>query len=169
MRLAKVGVLAVAVLAVSSLAFAQTTTVKVDLSGNWVVDTSAMPAPATPPPGGRGPQMPGPMTVTMKDNVLTIERTRGDGTKVTTTYNLAGQESVNKMMGRGGTEVEVKSTTKWDGDKLVITSTRPGQEGATITTTEIWSLADGVLTIESTRPGRDGNPMTTKVVYKKST
>lgn len=167
MRLARTGIVAVAALAISSGALAQTT-VKIDLSGNWVVDTSATPPPATPPAGGRGPQMPGPMTVTMKDNVLTIERTRGEQ-KIVTAYNLDGKESVNKMMGRGGAEIEVKSVAKWDGDKLVITSTRPGQDGATVTTTEIWSLADGVLTIESTRPGRDGNPMTAKVVYKKAT
>ena len=68
------------------------------------------------------------------------------------------------MMGRGG-EVETKSTAKWDGSKLVISTQRPGQDGAMMTQTQTWSLEGGNLTIES--PGRDGAPM--KRVYKKTT
>ena len=47
-----------------------------------------------------------------------------------------------------------KSTAKWDGDKLVISTTRPGQDGAPMTTAQTWSMEGGNLVIE--RPGRDG-------------
>ena len=52
-------------------------------------------------------------------------------------------------MGRGGNTVEIKSTAKWDGPKLVITSKRPGQDGAMVETTATWSVTGGVLTIEN--------------------
>jgi len=161
MKLARTGLIAAAILAVSSVAFAQ----KPDFSGTWTPDAAA--APAAPAGGGGGGQrgggMGGPMTVKQTATELTIERTMGEN-KTTATYKLDGTESVNKMMGRGG-EVETKSTAKWDGSKLVISTQRPGQDGAMMTQTQTWSLEGGNLTIES--PGRDGAPM--KRVYKKTT
>jgi hypothetical protein len=106
--------------------------------------------------------MGGPMTVKMTADTLTVERQMG-GNTVTTTYKLDGSESVNKMMmGRGG-EVETKSTAKWDGNKLVISTQRPGMGGEMMTTTETWSLEGGNLVIETTG-GRGGGG---KRVYKK--
>jgi len=161
MKLARTGLIAAAILAVSSVAFAQ----KPDFSGTWTPDAAA--APAAPAGGGGGGQRGGggggPMTVKQTATELTIERTMGEN-KTTATYKLDGTESVNKMMGRGG-EVETKSTAKWDGSKLVISTQRPGQDGAMMTQTQTWSLEGGNLTIES--PGRDGAPM--KRVYKKTT
>ena len=153
MRVAKVGIIAAAILAVSSVAFAQ----KPDFSGTWTPDAAAAP----PAGGGRG--MAGPMTVKQTADTLTIERTMGEN-KVTSVYKLDGTESENKMMGRGG-EVVTKSTAKWDGTKLVISTTRPGQDGTPMTQTQTWSLDGGNLVIE--RPGRDG--AVNKTVYKKST
>ena len=160
MKLARTGLIAAAILAVSSVAFAQ----KPDFSGTWTPDAAAA-APAAPAGGGggRGGGMGGPMTVKQTATELTIERTMGEN-KTTATYKLDGTESVNKMMGRGG-EVETKSTAKWDGSKLVISTQRPGQDGAMTTQTQTWSLEGGNLTIE--QPGRDGTP--TKRVYKKTT
>ena len=162
MKLARTGLIAAAILAVSSVAFAQ----KPDFSGTWTPDAAA--APAAPAGGGGGGQrgggMGGPMTVKQTATELTIERTMGEN-KTTATYKLDGTESVNKMMGRGGAETEVKSTAKWDGSKLVISTQRAGQDGAMMTQTQTWSLEGGNLTIES--PGRDGTPM--KRVYKKTT
>jgi hypothetical protein len=163
MKLARTGLIAAAILAVSSVAFAQ----KPDFSGTWTPDAPAA-APAAPAGGGqggggRGGGMGGPMTVKQTATELTIERTMGEN-KTTTTYKLDGTESVNKMMGRGG-EVETKSTAKWDGSKLVISTQRPGQDGAMTTQTQTWALEGGNLTIE--QPGRDGTP--TKRVYKKTT
>ena len=94
--------------------------------------------------------MMGPMVVKQTATELTIERTQGEA-KVVSTYKLDGTESVNKMMGRGG-EVETKSTAKWDGAKLVISTQRPGPDGAMMTQAQTWSLEGGNLVIE--RPGR---------------
>jgi hypothetical protein len=165
MKLARTGIIAAAVLAVASVAFAQAP----DFSGTWTVDTSAAPAPTTGTGGGgaRGGGMAGPMVVKQTADAITIEQTRGE-TKVVSTYKLDGTESVNKMtMGRGESarEVETKSTAKWDGAKLVISTQRPGQDGAMMTQTQTWSLEGGNLVIE--RPGREGNM--TKTVYKKTT
>ena len=168
MKLARVGIIAAAILAVSSIAFAQ----KPDFSGTWTPEAPAAAAapatpPATPPAGGGarggGRGMAGPMTVKQTADTLTIERTMGEN-KVVSTYKLDGTESVNKMMAQGG-EIETKSTAKWDGSKLVISTTRAGQDGTPMTQTQTWSLDAANLVIE--RPGRDG--AVTKTVYKKTT
>ena len=177
MKLARTGIIAAAILSVASVAFAQ----KTDFSGSWTVDTAAMPAPAAGAAGaagagaaggragggGRGGMMGGPMVVKQTADMLTVETMRGE-TKTVATYKLDGTESVNKMMqGRAdaATEIETKSTAKWDGAKLVISTQRAGQDGAMMTQTQTWSLDGGVLTVERPRP--DGT--STKTVYKKTT
>jgi hypothetical protein len=150
MKRARVGIIAAAVFAVASVAFAQA---KPDFSGTWAPDTSAAPAP-----GGRGGGMGGPMVVKQTADTLTIERTRGEN-KTTTTYKLDGTESTNTMAGREGASMEVKSVAKWDGSKLTITTKRGDNE-----TTETWSLDGGNLTIE-----RTGARGASKQVYKKTT
>lgn len=164
MKLARTGIIAAAMLAVATVAFAQ----KPDFSGTWTPD----PAASTPPPGGgggggRGGGMMGPMTVKQDASTLTIERTMGEN-KVTTTYKLDGTESENKMMGRGG-EMMSKSTAKWDGGKLTITTKQAAPDGTERTSTQTWSMEGGNLVVESTRTGREGNPVTSKTVYKKTT
>lgn len=166
MKLARIGIIAAAILAVSSIAFAQ----KPDFSGTWTVDTSAMPAPATPPatppagtpPAGGGRGMAGPMTVKQTVDTLTVEQTRGE-TKTVAVYKLDGTESVNKM-GPQGSEIEAKSTAKFDGPKLTIVTKRPGQDGAIQETTAVWTLDGGNLVIENTTARG-----TQKRVYKKTT
>ena len=175
MKRATVGMIATAVLAVATMAFAQA---KPDFSGTWAPDAAAAPAgtggtapagggapPAGGGGGGGGRGMAGPMTVKQSADTLTIERTMGDN-KVTQTYKLDGTESENKMMARGGGgEMVTKSTAKWDGSKLVISTKSTGPDGAERVQTQTWSLEGGNLTIE--RPGRDGAMM--KTVYKKTT
>src|SRR5436190_2136229 len=119
MKRATVGMIATAVLAVATMAFAQA---KPDFSGTWAPDAAAAPAGTggggAPGGGGGGGGrgMAGPMTVKQSGDTLTIERTMGEN-KVTQTYKLDGSESKNA--GRGG---DVVSTAKWDGGKLVITT-----------------------------------------------
>lgn len=167
MKVARTGILAAAVLSVATIAFAQA---KPDFSGTWTPDAPAA-APAAPAAGQGGGRMGGgmqaPMTVTQTADTLTIERTMGEN-KVTQTYKLDGTESENKMMGRGG-EMVSKSTAKWDGTKLTITTKQAGPDGTERVSSQTWSLDGGNLTIESTRQGRDGNPMTAKTTYKKTT
>ena len=148
MKRARIGMFAVAILAMATVAFAQ----KPDFSGSWTIDAEASGMAA----GGRGPA--GPMVVKQTADTLTTEATRGEN-KVTMTYKLDGTESTNTGMGRGGAPTESKSTVKWDGAKLVIT-TKAGENESTQT----WSIDGGNLVIEGT-----GGRGPTKRIYKKTT
>jgi hypothetical protein len=156
MKVARVGIIATAVLAVATMAWAQ----KTDFSGTWTLDAEASGAPAGG--GGGGGRGGGGLgqgaTVKQTATELTIERTMGDN-KVTSTYKLDGTESKNTMMGRGGEPMESVSTAKWDGGKLTIVS-KVGENQST----QVWSLAGNVLTIETTNARG-----TQKRVYKKTT
>ena len=164
MKLARTGVIAAAVLSIATMAFAQA---KPDFSGTWAPDAAAAPAPPAGGGGGgggmRGGGMMGPMVVKQDATTLTITRTMGENS-VVQTYKLDGTESENKQMGRGG-EMVTKSTAKWDGAKLTISTKSTGPDGAERVQTQTWSLDGGNLVIE--RPGRDG--AVNKTVYKKTT
>jgi hypothetical protein len=165
MKLARVGVIAAAVLAVATLAWAQ----KPDFSGTWTLDPAASEGGAGGAPGGggggggrgggRGGLGQG-GTVKQTADALTVERTMGEN-KVTSTYKLDGSENKNSMMGRGGQSVEVVSTAKWDGPALVITSKMDMGNGPQ-ETTQKWTVSGSTLTIETTNARG-----TQKMVYKK--
>ena len=156
MKRARIGIIATAVLAVATMAFAQ----KPDFSGTWTPDApAAAAAPATPPAGGQmggggGRGMGGgPMTVKQTADTLTVETAVRNGPQ-TRAYKLDGSET-DMPMG----QATAKVSAKWDGSKLVITTkTEQGEN------TQTWSLAGGVLTIE--RAGGRGPSTTT---YKKTT
>ena len=165
-KLALTAVLAVA-LAVTG--YAQ----KPDFSGTWTVDASAATTSTATTTGGGGGgggrgMAPGPMVVKQTADSLTIERTAGEN-KIVSTYKLDGTESVNKMMGRGGAEVETKSTAKWDGSKLTVVTKQAGQDGTVRESSQSWWLEGGNLVVESTRTGREGAPVTAKTVYHNTT
>jgi hypothetical protein len=165
MKRARVGIMAAAVFAVASVAFAQA---KPDFSGTWTLDPEASSMGGAPGGGGGGRGlMTGPITIKVAGDVLTIERMQGEA-KVVTTLNLAGQPTENQMAGRQGATTTAKYVSKWDGSKLVTTITSEGPNGP-LTRTETRSIEGGTLIVETTRTGRDGNPMTTKLVYKKTT
>jgi hypothetical protein len=164
MKQARIGVIATAVLAVATMAFAQ----KTDFSGTWTPDAPAAgaAAPAGAPAGGApaggapgagggggGRGMTGPMTVKQTADTLTVEREGRNGVQ-STVYKLDGSES-DVAMG----QMTAKVSAKWDGAKLVITQKTDQGES-----TQTWSLAGGVLTID--RTGGRG-PSSTK--YKKTT
>ena len=159
-KLALTAVLAVA-LAVTG--YAQ----KPDFSGVWTPDAAAA-APAGGGGGGGRGMAPGPMSVKQTADTLTIERTAGEN-KIVSTYKLDGTESVNKMAGRGGAEIETKSTAKWDGSKLTIVTKQAAPDGSVRESSQSWSLEGGNLVVESTRTGREGTPVTAKTTYKKTT
>jgi hypothetical protein len=160
----KLGLTAVLVVALAVAGYAQ----KPDFSGVWTPEAPAAAAPAGGGGGGGRGMGGGPMTVTQKGDTLSIERAMGD-TKVSSTYKLDGTESVNKMMGRGGAEVESKSTAKWDGNKLTIVTKQAAPDGTVRESSQTWSLEGGNLVVESTRTGREGTPVTSKTTYKKTT
>jgi hypothetical protein len=167
MKRARIGFIAVAVLAVSTLAFAQA---KPDFSGTWTLDPEASQMGA-PGGGGGGRQgaagrgggmMGGPMTVKHTGDTLVVERMQGEN-KVAMTYKLDGSQSKNTVAGRGGTQEQV-SVAKWDGNKVVITRTQQMADQS-VEITETWAMEGGNLTIARTGGGRGG---ATKQVYKKS-
>jgi hypothetical protein len=146
MKLARMGVIAAAVLAVATVAYAQ----KPDFSGTWTPDPAASPAPAG---GGGGRGMMGPITVKQTATELSIQREGRSGVQ-TTTYKLDGTESEITMG-----QMTAKASAKWDGNKLVITTKTDMGEN-----TQTWSLEGGTLTIE-----RTGGRGPSKTVYKKTT
>ena len=160
MKRARIGMVAIAALAVATVAFAQA---KPDFSGTWTPDAPAAPPAGAPPAGGGGAPGGGgggggrggggPMTVKQSATELTVERTGRNGA-MSTVYKLDGTPT-KVTMGKG----EATVTAKWDGNKLVITTKTDQGEN-----TQTWSLANGVLTID--RAGGRGPSTTT---YKKST
>jgi hypothetical protein len=152
MKLARVGVITAAMLAVATMAWAQ----KPDFSGTWMLDRSGAPAGSR----GDGALGDGPATVKQTADALTIERTMGDAS-VTLTYKLDGTGSRNTLMGRGGEMADAMSTAKWDGPTLTIL-TKQEAGGQIVESTQVWSVEGRTLTVQTT----DARG-TQKRVYKK--
>jgi len=120
-----------------------------DFSGTWKINVIKSDAA----PAGRGGQQMDmsnlTLTITQTAELLTIVQS-GLGPERTTTYYLDGRESTNAAM-RG----EMKSTSKWDADKLVTdgsaTMQTPNGE-RTVTIKEVRTLSkDGkTLTVSTT-------------------
>lgn len=171
MKRARVGLIAAAIFAVASVAFAQ----KPDLSGTWTMDAEATAAAnggasgAGAGGGGRGMGgMMGPVTIKHTADALTIERTQGEA-KIVTTYNLAGKEQENSMPGRqGGPATMAKYTSKWDGPKLVTTIVREGPNGPMTSTESRW-IDGATMIVETASTGPDGTARVRKTIFKKTT
>ena len=147
MKLARVGLMVAAVLAVATVASAQ----KPDFSGTWTLDPASAPAAGGGGRGGGGGALGnGPATVKQTADALTIERTMGEA-KVTLTYKLDGTESRNMMMGRDGQQADTMSTAKWDGAKLTIVTKRE-MDGQLTESTQVWTVDGSTLTVETTSP-----------------
>jgi len=81
---------------------------------------------------------------------LKVTRVQGEAT-IVAEFKLDGSESKNTAPGRGGAPgVEVVSKAKWDGNKIVITTERAGQDGTKITSTQTLAIDGGKMTISST-------------------
>ncbi len=183
MKQARVGMIATAVLAMATVAFAQ----KPDFSGTWTPDPAASAAPggatagapagtppaggttATPPAGGTTGGAPGtPPAGGMAGGgggrgmagPMTVKQT-ADTLTVETTGRNGVQTRSYKL---DGTESDItmgqmtaKASAKWDGSKLVITTkTDQGEQVQT------WSVSGSTLTVE-----RTGGRGPSKTVYKK--
>ena len=154
MKLAQATVIAAAIVAVATVAWAQ----KPDFSGTWTLESASPPAAGGE--GGGSVLGTGTDTVKQTADALTIERTMGDD-KVTLTYKLDGTESRNMMMGPGGQPADSLSTVKWDGPKLTIV-TKQEMGGQVVESTQGWTVEGRTLTVETT----DARG-TQKRVYKK--
>src|SRR5262245_6617837 len=138
------------------------TQAKPNFAGNWTVVPD--PSAAAGGGGGRGGGFGGlgqGGTITQDDKTLKVTTTTQAG-EVTRTYNLDGSDSKNTM-NFGGNAMEQVSKVKWDGAKMVIT-TSSNFNGNPVETTQTWSLhASGNLVIEST--GGRGGP--TNMTFQK--
>ena len=125
MKRARIGIIATAVLAVATMAFAQ----KPDFSGTWTPDSRS---------GGGGGRRRRSRRRRADDGQADGHRAvgratgRGGGAPTTTVYKLDGSETKITMGQSEGT-----ATAKWDGNKLVITTKagetprrRPGRSRA---------------------------------------
>jgi hypothetical protein len=154
----KLGIAAALVVALAVSGYAQK---KPDFSGTWTVDTEKS-DPAPGPGGGRGPAggMMGPLTIKQTADSVSIDSQGRGGTPQTRTYKLDGRETEIAFG-----QMIAKAKARWDGDKIVIETTRNGRDGTPFTTSATYSLnADGTLTAENKTPMG-----TRKVVYKKAT
>ena len=95
MKLARVELIAAAILAVAMAAWAQ----KPDFSGTWTLDRSSAPAGGGDEGGGGSALGKGPATVKQTAETLTIQRTIG-GDTVTLTYQLDGHWKQERARGR---------------------------------------------------------------------
>jgi hypothetical protein len=146
-----------------------------NFAGSWtlVPDTTAMGGGGGG--GGGGGRMGGrggfgglgqTFTATQDAKTLTITRSMG-GNDVATTYNLDGTPTKATMTMRGN-DVEQTNTAKFDGAKLVITSSMDMGNGPSETTMTLSMDSSGNLLVETTRPGRNGGAPTTRTsTYKK--
>jgi hypothetical protein len=151
MKLARVGLIGAAILAVATVAWAQ----KPDFSGTWTLDPASAPAAGSEGGAlGNGPAM-----VKHTADALTIERTT-DADKITLTFKLDGTESRNVMM-RGGRQADTMSIAKWNGPKLTIV-TKQEMDSQLTESNEVWTVNGNTLTVETTN-GRN----TQKLIYKK--
>ena len=152
MKLARVGLIAAAIFAFATVAWAQ----KPDFSGTWTLDPASAPAGGAGRGGGGSALGNGPATVQQTADALTVERTIGD-TKATLTYRLDGTESRNMMLGRGGQQADSMSVAKWDGSRLTIV-TKQEMEGHVTESTQVWTLEGNTLTVEPAAPVERSRP-----------
>jgi hypothetical protein len=104
--------------------------------------------------------MMGPFTIKQTSDSLSIEGQGRGGNTQTRTYKLDGSEQEFTFG-----QMIAKSKAKWDGDKIVIETTRNGRDGTPVTTSVTYALnADGTLTAHTKTPMGER-----KVVYKKTT
>jgi hypothetical protein len=153
MKLARMGLIAAAIVAAATAAWAQ----KPDFTGTWTLDPASAPAAAGEGGSALGN---GPATVKQTADALSIERTMGEAT-VTLTYKLDGTESRNMMMGSGGQPADSLSTARWDGPRLTIV-TKQEMDGQVTEYNQVWTAEGSTLTVETTT-----SRGTQKRVYKK--
>jgi hypothetical protein len=154
-----------------------------DFSGNWAVEAPPQPvggragrAPGTPADLGSG--WGSTLTIAQTADTLSVEyvffATYDLQPPLKFTFALDGRETLNTvMMGRGFQEEE--STTKWEGQALVITTRYAFDDPATgkpasFDVTRRLSLeSPDTLIVETGRAGAlGGPPSSTRVVYKRA-
>jgi hypothetical protein len=180
-RSAAVVSLAAAVLWAAS-AFAQA---KPNFSGTWTRDAAAAGAAgggggggAAGGRGGGGGQRGGggggggfacqaTCKITQDATTLKVDRMQGETALPTWTLKLDGTDSPNTGRGRGDQPPPtIVSKASWNGDKLVVSTSRQTQDGATVTATQTLWLEGGKLVVETNSGMAGATPA--KSTYTKS-
>ena len=165
-----------AILVTAALVTTTTAQTKPDFSGDWAYDKSKSTVVRVNDTNVDAPALGIVFSARQDATSLLVEREFGSPpTRYTWTFDLTGKPTTNKLPGRNGDD-EVVSTAAWNGNKLVITSTRmskdsSGRSVATSSLKRTLSISnDGTLTIDAsgTPPPI---PRTSKVmsVYRKNT
>lgn len=136
---------------------------KPNFTGKWSLDLAKSDFGQTPPPEFIL------HTIDHKEPSIKIATSQKNQMgESTTERNITtdGKENPNKMRMMGG-EMEVKSTSKWDGEKLATVSKLDAQ-GSTIELNDTWALSEGgnVLTIVRVAKTPQGD-FAVKTVYNK--
>ena len=154
--------LVVLTLVAGSAAMLAQTPSKPNFAGKWTL----VPDPNSPAPTGRGRGggLGQAFSIEQNDKTVTVISTGAQG-ETKAVYNLDGSDSKNPL-NVNGNAIDRVSNVKWDGAKLVITTTT-NFNGNALESTQVWSLdATGNLLVESTS-SFTGTPTTTKSTYKK--
>jgi hypothetical protein len=136
---------------------------KPNLTGTWSLDVAKSDFGPSPPPESIV------HVIDHKDPNITITTTaRTEAGESTNRQNLStdGKENVNKIQ-TFGVEREMRSTGKWDGEKVLM-STKFDIQGAQVEFNDSWTLAaDGkVLTLVRSAKTPQGD-ISVKTVYNK--
>jgi len=126
---------------------------KPDFTGHWVILGS-----------GKGPAQEQLVTVDEK----TLTTARPDGTRKTI-YQLDGVERRMALPSAGtrtAGDITVLSSAKWDGNRIVITTTTSYENGMRTQGKDVWSIdAQGRLVIDYTETGPGAPPQISKFVF----
>jgi hypothetical protein len=135
---------------------------KPSFAGKWTMVPESVEAVGVT---GRGSGLGLAFTVVQDEKTLTVSTNNPQLGELKTVYNLDGSESKNPI-NFGGQTVDRVSKVKWDGAKLVITTTI-NFGGNPAETTQSWMLdGSGNLVVESSS-NFTGTPTTSKGTYKK--
>jgi hypothetical protein len=155
-----ISVVAVATLVIAGASMAAQS--KPSFAGKWTIVPDANSAAAV---SGRGGGLGAEFTVVQDNKTVTVTTNNPQLGELKTVYNLDGSETKNPI-NFGGQSVNRASKVKWDGAKLVITTT-VSMDANVAETTQSWTLdGSGNLLVE-TASSFTGQSMTTKATYKK--
>jgi len=149
---------------------------KPDFSGDWSYDRSKSTVVRVNNQKVDAPAFGMHFSARQDGTSLLIDREFGSlPTAYTWTFDLAGKETTNKLPGSNGDD-EVVSTASWNGDTLIIMSTRTSKDsqGKTVATSSLKRILslnrDGTLKIEASGspPPIQGATTVTSVYLKQA-
>jgi hypothetical protein len=164
----------VALLLAAALVTTTRAQTKPDFSGDWTYDRSKSTVVRVNNANVDAPAFGAGFSARQDATSLRVERVFGSPpSSYTWTFDLTGKQTTNKLPGQNGDD-EVISTASWNGNKLVITSTRMSKDsqGKSVATSSLKRTlsisSDGSLKIDAsgTPAPIQGTPNVTSVYRK---